>query len=390
MVFSTNQNRQLYVVVSAPVGAISNLGDVKVGADKDGNKFITQKGHGGLVRSDLIDPNNIMWATASAPSDTSIKLKAYEIDFVPAGTADPSATGYNRKPISGQDYILKVDFTQLYGMSDEDIYQKFGAVHATAAMTKNDFFRAMAYSLVKNFNRLYHPLVDIAIGASMGAAKTITRATKDASGDIVLYYSGGAIAAAPTEDTKLFILEKSQADEWALGTKQYTPVYFKAFPTTVTLSDGSDVVWGKVTDVTASRATQVGNGYMYADLEYFCMGERADQYRNVGWPNVIPTKYLANPTSEYYCLDIHYAYQGTCEDIQKSEKTLTLISTNKSYIDKLITDLGISSKVQATAAYNAISDEDVDFPTPSVESQVSDLGTAVDNLDTRVTTLENA
>ncbi len=59
-------------------------------------------------------------------------------------------------------------------------------------------------------------------------------------------------------------------------------------------------------------------------MEYFYMGERGDQYRNIGWPNVISTKYLVDPTAEYNTIDLHYAYQGSAEDIQKSEKDITL------------------------------------------------------------------
>ena len=57
------------------------------------------------------------------------------------------------------------------------------------------------------------------------------------------------------------------------------------------------------------------------------MGERGDQYRNIGWPNSIHTEYLVDVSQNYNAIDIHYAYQGTCEDIQKSEKHLTIIST---------------------------------------------------------------
>ena len=55
------------------------------------------------------------------------------------------------------------------------------------------------------------------------------------------------------------------------------------------------------------------------------MGERADIYRGAGWPNNIDTKYLVDPTHQYGVIDIHYAYQGTCEDIQKSEKDIELV-----------------------------------------------------------------
>ena len=249
-VYSTNQNRQLYVVkevssettVNAGINDIKQtLGKVYVGTDAEGCKFINQNGNGGIVRSDLINPDTIMWATASAPADTAIKLKAYEVDFVQDGVdQNTTASTANAQPVSGEDYILRINFTQMYGMSDEDIYQKYGAVHATASMKKYDFFKAMAYSLVKNFSRLYQPLVQIAIGTAINSSssyKVIARASKDASGDIHLYEEDDTeiTYTSGTDNTKLYILEKSQVSEWSLGTKQYTPVYFKPFTTTISI-----------------------------------------------------------------------------------------------------------------------------------------------------------
>lgn len=317
------------------VAALTTKGWITAQTDGDGCIYIVQKGEGGLVRSDLIKPNSIMWATASAPADTEIKLKKVTVAL------DRAVNGGD--PISGQDYILRINFRQMYGMSDEDIYQKYGAVHATAAMAEDAslFYAEMIYSLVKNFNRLYCPLLEIQVSGTAIATATKSGSTvtlKDASGNTVNAPSAG-----------FDIVEKSQVDEWSLGTKQYTPVYFDVIPTTVTYN-GDEVVWGTATP--GVSATTVGNGYMIADLEYFCMGERGDQYRNVGWPKSFKTKYFANETSTYYVLDIHYAFQGSCEDIQKSEKTLTIASTDSSVIEAVIAKLP-EDIVKETAAYQA-------------------------------------
>ena len=337
MVFSTNQNRQIFVSKGYKnnVASLTTLGNITAAADKDNNIYIVQNGYGGLVRSDLIKPNSIMWATASAPEDTARKLKKVTVAL------DSTVNGGD--PISGQDYILRINFRQMYGMSDEDIYQKYGAVHATAAMTEDAslFYAEMIYSLVKNFNRLYCPLLEIQVSGTAVATATKSGSTvtlKDASGNTVNAPSAG-----------FDIVEKSQVNEWSLGTKQYTPVYFDVIPTTVTYN-GDEVVWGTATPGVSS--TTVGNGYMIADLEYFCMGERGDQYRNVGWPKSIPTKYFVDPTAEYYVLDIHYAFQGSCEDIQKSEKTLTIVSETKGDLDSIITLLEGKSDIKVSKTEN--------------------------------------
>ena len=82
-------------------------------------------------------------------------------------------------------------------------------------------------------------------------------------------------------------------------------------------------VWGTAEEV-ASKGS-IDNGHNIADLEYFCMGERGDQYRNIGWPNVIKTKYLVDPEKKYNTIDIHYAYVGDGVSVQKSEKDITIV-----------------------------------------------------------------
>lgn len=59
------------------------------------------------------------------------------------------------------------------------------------------------------------------------------------------------------------------------------------------------------------------------------MGERGDMYRNVGWPDVIPTKYLVDPENAdgYDVLEIHYAYKGGGENPQLSEKDIEVVGS---------------------------------------------------------------
>jgi hypothetical protein len=68
----------------------------------------------------------------------------------------------------------------------------------------------------------------------------------------------------------------------------------------------------------------IKNGKKVADMEYFSMGERGDIYRNAGWPNVTKTQYLVDPSLDYDVYDIHYAYVGSNEAVQKSEKDITI------------------------------------------------------------------
>jgi NADH dehydrogenase FAD-containing subunit len=85
-----------------------------------------------------------------------------------------------------------------------------------------------------------------------------------------------------------------------------------------------------------------------------------------------------NPASTYYSLDIQYAYQGTCEDIQKSEKTITILATAKATIDSVIAALGIGDKVHATDLYDGTANNTASYPTESLEERVQDLEDAAD------------
>ena len=114
---------------------------------------------------------------------------------------------------------------------------------------------------------------------------------------------------------------------------EQTPVYFTVQPVAV-MVNGDERIWATVTESTNGT---IGNGKKIADLEYFCMGERGDMYRNIGWPHNIPTTYLVDPTNTYHVFDIHYAYVGNNESVQKSEKNITIVCSNKTEFNKIVT-----------------------------------------------------
>lgn len=311
MVFSTNQVRQLYVATDVKEGAAHVLATDTVGTialktdNAKSHMYFEYKGAGGLVRSDLIDTDKVLYVKATPASALARPLKKAKV------TLDATVNG--GKPIVGQDYILRIVFRQYLGMSDEDQYQKYGMVHAHSDNV-SDFYKTLAISLAKNFSRELVPLLKFKIGNT-----EVTPNTKleDIAGNA----------------DSLVIEEVEQP--WTLGIQEQVPVYFEVYPTTVTFN-GDERVWGKVEMGDTGDANAIKDGKLIADLEYFCLGERADQYRNIGWPNSIPSKTLVDPTKEYHVLDIHYAYVGSNECVQKSEKDITIVSTDKADINTLI------------------------------------------------------
>lgn len=299
--FSTNQVRQLYVAktLKTPrVLATDTAGSIAVKSDTAKNHlYFEYKGADNLMRSDLIDIKNILYAKATDADDMAHELRAVTV------TLDSEV---NAAPVAGQDYILRIAFKQYVGMSDEDQYFKYGMVHAYAGMTASDFYKKLALSLAKNFSREIVPLVKFILTDSGDKAVPVDATTKESS---------------LTGTYKALVIDEVE-QPWRLGIMEQTPVYFEVQPVPVTVN-GDERIWGKVEET--DPAGTIANGKKIADLEYFCMGERGDMYRGVGYPNNIPTTYLVDPTVKYNVIDIHYAYVGSNESVQKSEKTITLV-----------------------------------------------------------------
>ena len=307
--FSTNQVRQLYVAnaLETPHVTASNaVGSIAVMTDKDkSHLYFEYMGAGGMTRSDLIDIKNIISVKKTLAEDLATPLSSYKL------TLDSTINGGN--PVVGQDYILRIAFRNYIGLSEEDQYFKYGMVHTYAGMTASDFYKALALSLVKNFSREEEGLLKFYLetgGTNAGTvAGTPTEVTKDTKESTLTgTYTGIVIKEAP--------------QEWIIGVMEQTPVNFTLQPGTITAS-GDDRIWGIVKQVASTSS--IPDGHKIADLEYFCMGERGDMYRMMGFPHVIRTKYLVDPEKEYDVIDLHYSYVGSNESVQKSEKDITIV-----------------------------------------------------------------
>lgn len=319
-VLSVNQNRQLYVAkaYSASIdetSAVGTIGGVKtIGEGKDKELFFAYKGADGSMRSDRIQLNNLNYIKAFAAADMIEPLKVMKVSL------DPEVNQGN--PVVGQDYVLRIIFRQWIGADERYQYVKDGAVHVTSAMNSDvqKFYEAMVESL--NF----------AFAREIGANKTSNP-----------YLKFEAAADGIT------ITEKEQS--WSLGTESQQRVYFSVEPTTIFV-DGADVIWGKVEDKTPAKAdavagtTGIGNGKKIADLEYFCMGERGDQYRMVGWPNVINTTYLVDASKEYNALEIHHGFRDEGVNSYRSEKDITIVAEDASVINSIISAINSAADLE--------------------------------------------
>lgn len=285
-VFSTRQNRQFYVANKLITGAtaLANKGEMKVKSIGDIEKevYFEVLGPDTVLKSDYIQVKNITAAKAIKAVDMETPMKKVLV------TLDSNVNGGT--PVVGQDYILRINLRQFYGMSDQDQYFKDAAVRGIKGMTAKQFYEAMEKALNLCFSR--------EVGAN-------------AKSNPYLTFSSSA--------SGLVIEEKPQS--WHLGTEAQERVYFDVVPTTI-YCDGADLIWGSVADQTAS--TKIGNGKKIADLEYFCLGERGDQYRKIGWPNDVETIGMVDPTKTYDVFEIHYAFTDTGVNSYRSEKDITI------------------------------------------------------------------
>lgn len=341
-VFNTNQVHQLYVAGSyvdltkdgAKVTDVKNQGDIGLKVVDNGvakELYFVYKGADTVLPTDRIQVKNLSHVKAVKAADLRRPFKSTIVALNPNINEG--------KPVIGQDYILRIVLSQWVGMSDIDKYFKECAVHATAAMNADStkFYDALVKSLNLCFSR--EP------GATKDSNPYLT--FEAVTGDNTFTTLDGDEVTA-TGGIK--ITEKAQP--WTLGIESQEPVLFEPQPTTIYI-DGADEIWGVVKDATPTdksalvvegdEATGLGNGKQIADLEYFCMGERGDQYRMIGWPNIIPTKYLVDPDKEYNVLDIHYAFTDDGVNSYRSEKDLTIVAEDAAVINSLVTAINTAT-----------------------------------------------
>lgn len=338
---SVNQVRQLYVAKGhstvVPTGT-DEKGYVSVRPSKEGANtvgiLIQHLGEGGLVTSDLIKKGQIISAKATPASKMAKTLKQAVLEL--------DATVNGGAPIAGQDYIVDVQVSNYVTLADESVLVKFAAVHATSNMTASDFYKTLAKSFARNLSRDINKFFKVYLTTEASAKGTVSTSWEEVT--VTSAHTGTAY-------TGVVISELAQTEDYVLGEAPVRTVNFKVFPHTV-IFDGDETqamvvapdetgtvkLMPKVA-TTVDAVTTIANGYDIADLEWFCMGERGDIYRQMGYPRTIRTKYMVDPTAAYNVLDIEFYFQGRGVDVQKSEKLLTVVAENSDVLNDLINQI---------------------------------------------------
>lgn len=270
--FSTSQVRQLYVVTGLAEAAPTTEGNIQVKATA-GNKeiYFLHKGKGGLVHSDLIPVKLVRSLTQTPYAALHTKLKSKTVTV--SGT-----------PVVGQTYSLKLTFRNYIGMGDEDTTVKVGTF------------------TVKNSS----------ITAAQVAAGL--KASLESNADLANLCSISISSAVLT------ISEVEQP--WELGKFPVAVIPFEVTLGTIVENGVTHNEWGTVAAGSTTTATDAIK--KLADLEWFCLGDRASQDRQ-GGPYALESKTMIDMASTYDVINIQYAFQGEGVSAQFSEKTMHLL-----------------------------------------------------------------
>ena len=312
--FSTNQVMQFYVhtdghklyIPTNESGEATINGPFSIAITTDGDAPTSNgKTTNAIGKTDKIE--NVMWATLTKAKKLQTPYKEATLKF--------NAKVNKGAPIVGQDYIVKVSYPAIGGVGIEGFTTKVATAYASAGATT----ATIVAELVKNLNAAFE--ADGVLEAKVGEAETT----------IVI--------------TQTDIAEKS----YERGVRPVTIADFNVIAAPV-IEDGKEVNWLDKVVIAPSTTAFVKSGYKLADMEYFALGERGDEYRMMGYPNYVKTTYRINPAEEYDVYNIHYAYKGSNDQSHKSEKDLIIaVPANDANFEKALktalSALGVTLKV---------------------------------------------
>ena len=305
--FSTNQVKHLYVAKAVDAN-LDTVGDITASAAGDKDIVLKYVGNDGVVRSDIINTDNIVYAKA---------IKASSMDQY----LDSSYVAVNTVA-ANQHYILKVIIDSFGSLAEEDKGFIFADYMSKGTDQAKNIIAGLAVNLAKNATKAaYNPVINVYVTTqSAGQSLTIgTNAWKvEASDTETAIAAKGSLAGLVIE----------AADQpWTLGKEAFNLLKFNVTAATI-ISSGVEVNWATITKGTTHATAALHNGKKIADLEWFCMGERGDVYRGMGYPNNFEFSPLVNPaaTYGYHVIELAYYYAGDAEDIQRSPKEIVIVS----------------------------------------------------------------
>ena len=137
--FSTNQVKHLYVAKAVDTN-LDTVGDIACSAAGDKDIVLKYVGNDGVVRSDIINTDNIIYAKAVKASSMDQYL---ESAYVSCGTA-----------VANQSYILKVIIDSFSSLAEEDKGFIFAEYTSKTGDAAKNILAGLAVNLAKNVTLL--------------------------------------------------------------------------------------------------------------------------------------------------------------------------------------------------------------------------------------------
>lgn len=277
-------------------------------------QFYALEGVSAAVKKYPLENAVVVTFTDTASKEVRVSDKIENVIWGKLTTADALAKHYKEVTITmdsvveGADYVVRVSYPEVAGLGVEGWTTKTAVAHAKKGAIATDIYKELADALAVAFKD------DGVLEVS-------------AEGGLVIY------AADVTKNYKK-------------GVKPVVLPDFEVYTNLIEV-EGEEVAWaekevGEVADVV------VPSGYAVSEMEWFALGERGDQYRDMGYPyHLNPADYKVIPTKEYDVLVVHYAFKGANEGDYKSEKDLIIVG-GKGTLDTIATNLSKATGVAFT------------------------------------------
>lgn len=301
MNFSTNQVMQFYVHDSSKGSVLDVANAVKL--PNGGFSIPVTDGTNAIGRTDVVE--NVMTATLTAAADMAIPYTVADV------TLDTNVNG--GAPAVGETYVIRVSYPNIAGLGIEGWTTRVATAYASTNVA------ATLYAdLAKALNDQFKIDGLLSADASDGTGIAISQKVLTSNELNKLYKRG----VRPIVMTPF----KVEAGLVTVGGVEVQPFAESSF----------EVVEADPTDV-----TPIVNGYALAEMEYFAMGERGDQYRMMGWPDVIDTEYLITPSAAYDVINIHFAHKDNNTTFQEKDLVIACAGTSSAALKTALEAKGV-------------------------------------------------
>lgn len=347
MLYSSNRVSQFYVVKKVATDAelttdkkhllkSAPVGTIHVKKTLEGDMYFEYMSPGGVISSDHVRAGKVARATVADGVSQCRRLaaKVIRMDDIKGSGADTDGS-LKDQVLPGQDYRMTVKLGGYLGLDELDNYLAQASVRGRDGMTNSEFYVRLAYSLALNISSLADPMLRVMLlkGANEDVATEIEIENNRVRAKLDTLLNDG------TKYTGVMLRERVE-DNYVQGKGEPIPLTITIQSDRVVYQE-AEVVWCKDKDatfdkakakvygvggVTDATADAVSNGRRTCDLEYWCMGERADPERKFGWPNNTDVKYLADPSQVYDMLSVHFYWVGSHEEVQRSERDLIIVT----------------------------------------------------------------